>query len=97
MDTTAHGAAKVVNEVYFSAAEGISGACALHALDRGDRVTSIIRRMTDDPCNRVMICVLQLEDGRMLVGGYACAGLRDYNAETSRSQAKADALSRLHA
>lgn len=89
--------AKVVDEVYFSAAEGISGACALHALDRGMMVTSVIRRMTDDPCNRVMICVLELDDGRMLVGSYTCASLQTYSAEASRSQAKEDALSRLRA
>ena len=75
----------VVDEFFFTAAQGIEGAYKIpaHSIDLGDNVKTLT------------FCVLVLRNGFMVTGESACASPENFDAEIGRKIARANAEQRI--
>ena len=87
--------ANIASEHYFRAADGVSGHEALCLLEKGERVTSAIRTMANDPVNLLTFCVLILKNGFTVTGESACASPENFDAELDRKIARQNAISKV--
>ena len=87
--------ANIDREDYFTAAHAVAGRYALQLLDRGERVTSAIRLMAEDPLNLITICVLTLKNGFTVTGESACASPENFDAEVGRKIARQNAMQKI--
>lgn len=78
--------ANIVKEVYFTAAEGISG----HATMTGDFSKTITSEHT-----LLTFCVLTLRNGFTVTGESACASPENFNAEIGNKIARANAVGKV--
>lgn len=75
--------AAIVNEHYFTAAEGV-----IAAANMNDAAVPLI----DSPLNLLTLCVLVLRNGFTVVGTSACASPENFDAEIGRRIARQDAI-----
>lgn len=78
--------ANIVKEVYFTAADGITGA-ALNTCDNSVTVNTEHGLLT--------FCVLSLKNGFTVTGESACASPENFNAEIGRKVARENAIDKV--
>ena len=77
----------IASEFYFTAGEGVLGASELGTRPAGKA----------ESLNRLTICVLVLRNGFTVTGESACASPENFNAETGRKIARANARDKIWA
>lgn len=80
-------AANIASEHYFTAAEGVAGAAYL---DTGN-----VSLDEAEPLMLLTICVLVLRNGFTVLGQSACASPENFDADTGRRLARADAVDKI--
>ncbi len=74
--------AKIADEVYFTAQDGVNGAYGMP-------------REAPSPLALLTICVLVMENGFTVIGKSACASPENFDAELGKKIARADAFNQL--
>jgi len=89
--------ANIVNEHYFTAAEGVSGAEVIAAAKANDHKLHDKTFSYDDdgPLSLLTFCVLVLQNGFTVVGKSAVASPENFNAEIGRNIARTDAVNQM--
>ncbi len=84
--------ANIATEAYFTAHEGIEGACAAHGKYQLVRHNE---NEAEGPMRRLTFCVLVLRNGFTVTGESACASPENFDAEIGRRIARENAVQKI--